>query len=248
MSDISVSLQLYTVRDQTAQHFEETIRQVAALGYTGVEFAGYGDLPAPELAALLRETALQVAGTHISLEKAEHNLDGEIDYCIAIGCQSLIVPWLSPELCTAAGIHAVAQRLNALGRHCYERGIAFGFHNHALEFTEAEGKYLLDILLDETDPAFVQSELDTYWAAYAGVDPRVYMAQRTGRIRWVHLKDMTPERTFAEVGDGTLDINGIIDAARLAGAQWYIVENDAPTIPSLESARRSIENLLSLRA
>jgi len=248
MSDISISLQLYTVRDQTAQHFQETVRQVAALGYTGVEFAGYGGLPASELAALLQETSLQVAGTHLGLERVEQHLDGEIDYCQAIGCQSLIVPSLPRDLYTAEGMHAVAVRLNALGRHCHERGLTFGFHNHALEFAPAEGKYLLDILLDETDPAFVQSELDTYWAAYAGVDPRVYMAQRTGRIRWVHLKDMTPERTFAEVGDGTLDINGIIDAARLAGAQWYIVENDAPTIPSLESARRSIENLLSLRA
>jgi sugar phosphate isomerase/epimerase len=45
------------------------------------------------------------------------------------------------------------------------------------------------------------------------------------------------------VGDGTLDIAGIIKAAQEAGAQWFLVENDAPAIPSLESARRSLENL-----
>lgn len=248
MSDVPFSLQLYTVRDQTARHFQETIRQVAALGYTGVEFAGYGDLPASELAALLQETRLQAAGTHVGLNKVEQDLDGEIDYCLAISCRALIIPALPREAYTAQGMHGMAQRFNAWGRRCHERGIAFGFHNHTWEFTEAEGKYLLDILLDETDPDFVQSELDTYWAAHAGVDPIAYLKRRSGRVRWVHLKDMTAERTFAEVGAGTLDINGIIDAAKQAGTQEYVVENDAPTIPSLESARQSIENLRRLRA
>lgn len=248
MSDIAISLQLYTVRDQTAQDFAKTVRQVAALGYTGVEFAGYGGLSADALAALLQETKLQAAGTHLALDKLERNLDGEIDYCLTIGCRSLIVPSLPRELYTAEGMHTVARRFNELGRHCHERGTAFGFHNHHWEFAEAEGKYLLDILLDETDPAYVQSELDTYWVAYAGVDPLAYLEKRKGRVSWVHLKDMTPEHTFAEVGAGVLNTNGIIDAAKQAGAQWYIVENDAPTLPSLESARVSLENLLCLRA
>jgi len=73
-----------------------------------------------------------------------------------------------------------------------------------------------------------------------------YLQRRAGRVPLIHLKDMTPERTFAEVGDGTLDMGALITAARTAGARWYIVENDAPTIPSLESARRSLTNLQTM--
>ena len=75
---------------------------------------------------------------------------------------------------------------------------------------------------------------------------RSYLKQYTGRIPLIHLKDMTPERTFTEVGDGQLDIKGFRQAAQEVGTQWYIVENDAPVLPSLESARRSFENLQRL--
>jgi sugar phosphate isomerase/epimerase len=62
-------------------------------------------------------------------------------------------------------------------------------------------------------------------------------------VPFVHLKDMTTERTFTEVGHGTLDIKGYIQTARDAGTHYFIVENDQPKIPSLESAVRSYEFL-----
>src|SRR5438132_2550634 len=36
------------------------------------------------------------------------------------------------------------------------------------QFAQRDGAYLLDHLLDATDPALVVLELDVYWAAYAG--------------------------------------------------------------------------------
>ena len=62
----------------------------------------------------------------------------------------------------------------------------------------------------------------------------------------IHLKDMAADRSFADVGDGTLDLPEIFTAAEDGGARWYVVENDRPTIPSLESARRSLENLRAM--
>jgi sugar phosphate isomerase/epimerase len=243
MSDLLVGLQLYTVRDQTAQDFTGTIRRVAEMGYKGVEFAGYGGLSASELAALLKEAGLQAAGTHVGLGIIQDNLEQAIDYCLEIGCPNLIVPYVQPDLLSGGYFQELAELFNKIGRRCQERGLAFAFHNHNGEFTQADGKYLLDILLDNTDPAYLKLELDSYWAAYAGADPIAYLGKRSGRVPLVHMKDMTAQRTFTEVGDGTLDIAGIIKAAQAAGTQWFIVENDAPSIPSLESARRSLENL-----
>ncbi len=243
MSDLLVGLQLYTVRDQTAQNFKGTIRRVAEMGYKGVEFAGYGGLSGSELTALLKETGLQAAGTHVALGIIQNDLEQAIDYCLEIGCSNLIVPHLQQELLNGESFHELAQLFNKIGRRCQERGLTFAFHNHNGEFAQADGKYLLDILLDNTDPAYLKLELDSYWAAYAGVDPIAYLGKRSGRVQFVHMKDMTEQRTFTEVGDGTLDIAGIIKAAQAAGTQWFIVENDAPSIPSLESARRSLENL-----
>jgi sugar phosphate isomerase/epimerase len=243
MNDLSIALQLYTVRDQTAQNFAETLRHVASMGYSGVEFAGYGNLSSQEMLTLLQETQLQAVGTHVSLAAVEQRLDQEIDYCLAIGCPYLIVPGLPEDWYTADKFRILASRMNEIGRRCRQKGISFGFHNHYKEFTSAEGKYLLDILLENTEPAFVIMELDTYWAAYAGCDPITYLQAHTDRVPLVHLKDMTPEHTDTEIGDGILDITGIIRAAQQAGARWFIVEHDQPTIPSLQSAQRSYANL-----
>ena len=245
MSTIPVALQLYTVRDEMARDFAGTVRAVGQIGYAGVEMAGYGDLSAEQMAALLQEAGLRAASTHVALDRLEGNLDAEIEYCLAIGCDHLVLPWLAPERRAPADLRALAPRLNEFGRRCRERGITFGYHNHDFEFVRDDGAYLLDHLLDATDPALVTLELDVYWAAFAGVDPASYLRQRAGRVPLVHLKDMAPDRSFAEVGDGTLDLQAIFAAAE-QGAHWYIVENDAPKMPSLESARRSLENLRSL--
>ena len=58
MNDLQVALELYTVRDETSRDFAGTLRRVAQIGYTGVEFAGYGNLTSQEMSALLAETGL----------------------------------------------------------------------------------------------------------------------------------------------------------------------------------------------
>src|SRR5690349_5604291 len=82
MNDLQVALELYTVRDETKRDFAGTLRRVAQLGYDGVEFAGYGDLTAQEMSALLAETGLRVAGTHLGLDALQDSqLDASIRYC-----------------------------------------------------------------------------------------------------------------------------------------------------------------------
>ena len=243
MDTTSVALQLYTVRDETAKDFEGTLRKVAAIGYKGVEFAGYGDLSAHEMKALLAEIGVRAVSTHVRLDALVQDLAKEIAYCQEIGCTFLILPWLAPEQRTVETFRQLAPRLNAFGRQCQEAGITFGYHNHDFEFVQHEGETLMDLLLAQTDPTLVKLECDIYWAAYAGVDPSTFLQQHAGRIPLMHIKDMTPERTFAEVGDGTLNIASLIEVARSSGTQEFIVENDAPSLPSLESAKRSLENI-----
>lgn len=241
MAQIPVALQLYTVRDQTADDFSGTLRSVGRLRYEGVEFAGYGGLSADEMKALLAETGLQAAGTHVSLETLEEDLDAQIDYCLAIGCPYLVVPWLAPQL--RQDVPSVAARLNDIGRRCKDRAITFGYHNHDWEFVRSDGATFMNRLLDATDPELVALELDIGWASYGGVDPIAVLRERTGRVPLVHVKDFGANRESVDVGEGTLDWRAILPVARQAGARWYIVENDEPSGPSVESARRSLEYL-----
>ncbi len=243
MNTTSVALQLYTVRDETAKDFVGTLRGVAALGYQGVEFAGYGGLTSSEMKTLLAEIGVRAVSTHVRLEALEQDLAKEITYCREIGSTFLVLPWLAPELRTTEALRQLAPRLNMFGQQCQEAGITFCYHNHDFEFMRHDGETFMDILLAQTEPTFVKLECDVYWIAYAGMNPSTFLQQHAGRVPLMHIKDMTPERTFTEVGDGTLDIASLIEVARTSGTQEFIVENDAPVLPSLESAKRSLENI-----
>src|SRR5450755_550847 len=241
MNDLQIALQLYTVRDETKRDFAGTLQRVAQIGYAGIEFAGYGNLTSPEMSALLAETGLKAASTHLGLAALEGpQLSTSLRYCQDIGCSFIVLPSLPKEWRTQEGISVLAPRLDAIGRQCQEHGITFAYHNHDFEFTKVDDLYLLDYLLQATDPSLVKSELDVYWVAYAGVDPVSYLQALADRVALVHLKDMAADRSMTEVGKGILNMQQICAFAQARGL-WGIVEHDYPQIPSLESARISFE-------
>ena len=243
--NLRVALQLYTVRDETGGDFAGTLRRVAQMGYTGVEFAGYGGLTAQEISAILAETGMRAVSTHLGLYALKDSqLDEAIRYCQDIGCAFIVLPWLAKGLHTKEGMKTVAPRLNAIGQRCKEQGITLAYHNHDFEFSRVDGVYLLDSMIQATDPALVKFELDVYWAAYAGVDPVSYLRALDDRVVLIHLKDMAADRSMTEVGKGMLDMRGICAFAQARGL-WGIVEHDHPQLPSLESARISLEYLRS---
>ena len=242
MNNLQVALELYTVRDETSHDFAGTLQRVANIGYPGVEFAGYGNLNSTEMSALLAQTKLKAISTHLRLDKLEGpQLDASIRYCQDIDCSIIVLASLPQEYRTQEGIRVLAPRLDAVGRQCQEHSITFGYHNHEFEFTRVGSIYLLDYLLQNTDPSLVKIELDVYWAAHAGVDPVSYLHELADRVVLVHLKDMAADGSMTEVGKGTLDMQQICAFAQTHGL-WGIVENDYPQIPSLESARISFES------
>lgn len=236
-----VALELYTVRDETQRDFAGTLRRVAAMGYPGVEFAGYGGLLEQAMTALLAETGLKVPGTHVGLDLLTgEQLDASIAYCRAIGCPLVVLPALPQASRTLDGIRALAPQLNTIGQRCRDAGIQFGYHNHDFEFASSEGQTLLDHLLAITDPHLVKIELDVYWVAYAGHDPLALLNRLGQRVALIHFKDMAADRSMTEVGKGILDMQGMLAFARQHNL-WAVVEHDHPMLPSLESARLSLE-------
>jgi sugar phosphate isomerase/epimerase len=245
MAKQCVGLQLYTIRDETARDFQGTLRQVAEMGYQAVEFAGYGGIPPKEMATLLTDLGLQAIGSHVGLALLEKHLEREIQYCLEIGCRFIAIPTLTPQWRSSdgAGYRRLATHLQKIALACKECGINLLYHNHDFDFQQSEGNYLLDILLGETDPTLLQLELDTGWFATVDINPVAYLRKYAGRVPFIHLKDITAERSFAEVGEGILDIATYCKVAMECGTQFYIVENDTPRYPSLESVERSLSNL-----
>lgn len=246
MARIPVMLQLYTVRDECAQDFVGTLKKVAALGYEGVELAGNYGHTAEELKTVLSDLNLKLAGSHTPLSALENDLEATLDYNVTLGNPFVVCPFLSEDRRKSGDDYRqLAETFNKVGAACKERGMGFAYHNHAFEFDTFEGETGLDILFGSTDPALVQSELDTFWVVKGGKSAVEYIQKLSGRVPLVHVKDMTAddEKTFAEVGEGTMDWTSIFAAAEAAGTQFYIVEQDKCQRPPLESIAISLENL-----
>lgn len=240
-----IGLQLYTLRDQMRNDYVGTLRQVAAMGYPAVQFAGYGGLSAAEMKSILDDLGLKAAGSHVDLAALEARPDEEITYCLRVGTPDVIVPAMPRELrASADGYRKLADALNRIGARCQQLGARLSYHNHAFEFEPLDGQPALDRLLAWTDPNLVKWEPDVYWVKVGGTDPAAYIQKYAGRTPIVHLKDMTAGATptYAEVGEGILDWPAIFGASEASGAEWYVVEQDTCARPPLESVKLSLDH------
>lgn len=239
-----VALQLYTVRHDFAESPEETVRQVADAGYTAVEVAGTGDMPAGEVRQLLDRFGVRAIGVHTSLQGLESDFEAEMRDAGSLGVEYVTTGYLPAE--ERQNPEELGKRLNAIGGRVREAGFTFAHHNHDFEFAQVDGQRFLDRLLASSDAENVKLELDVYWAVFAGVDPLDYLRRYAGRIPLVHLKDMAPDRSFANVGEGTLDFPVLTRAAEQEGARWFIVEHDQPGPEPVAAAKASLDNLRTM--
>ena len=144
---------------------------------------------------------------------------------------------------------ASAGSLNGWGRAAKAAGIGFQYHNHNMEFSNTEGRHGLDILLENTDPELVKFQVDVGWVLAASQDPVAWLKKMgKDRLRTIHIKDCRrkPKLEWTEVGTGELDARGVMRAATELGVEWALVEQDTCAGPPLESAEKSLRNILSL--
>ncbi|HSV74759.1 MAG TPA: sugar phosphate isomerase/epimerase [Chthonomonadales bacterium] len=246
MGKLPIAVQLYTLRDDAAKDFPAVLKQVAGLGYAGVELAGTHGMAAADLKRLLDDLGLKAVGSHTGIEQLETELSAVLDYNEAIGNPYVVCPWMPEERRQSAdGWKRAAETLAGIGEACQTRGMRLCYHNHAFEFERFNGATGLDILFGGAPAAALGSELDTYWVRYGGEDPVAYLRKLAGRVPLVHLKDMLGDesRGFAEVGEGVMDWPTIAAEAGAAGAEWLIVEQDVCQRPPIESVEISLRNL-----
>lgn len=240
---LPIALQLYTVRDETEKDFIGTLEKVAAMGYKGVEFAGFGSITARQMKETLGRLGLKAVGSHTGMDLLKTKLDDVIEYNLEIGNKYVICPWAAFK--TKEDYVEAVRLFNEIGAKCRAKGIQFAYHNHDFEFSRFDGEYGLDMLYKGTKPENLVAELDTCWVFYGGEEPAKYIEKYKGRCPLIHLKDLKSrdDKEFIELGDGVINIAAIVKAAEAAGSEWLIVEMDVCPRPTLESAGICINNL-----
>ncbi len=256
---LKIGLQLFSVRDACEKDFVGTIQKVAAMGYQGLEFAGYYGMEAKELRKLIDDLGVKAVNSHVSLINLVNHFDQALEYANILGMKTLTVPFLAEEYHRdKEAVDRTSETMTSIAEQCAKNGLQLCYHNHDFEFASYDNGYILDAFMRKIPS--LKLELDTFWAFFAGVNVKEYLKQNQTKLQYIHLKDLVhnyqeivaakkpDERVyglplFSEVGEGCLDIEAFVKIALEAEIEWAFVEQDICQRPSLDSVSLSLENL-----
>ncbi len=239
MSTPQVSLQLWSLREETKTDFVSTIKAVAAMGYQGVETAGWGNVDAATGATAIREAGLKVSGMHVGIAALRTEFNRVVDEALLCDTRHIICPfWPKTHYRSAAACRQIGRELNDIGARLRHMGFQFHFHNHDGEIALIDGRRGFDWMLDAAAPENLGCEADVYWLKVGGKDPATFIREQGRRISLLHLKDEK------EIGTGPVDFTTVFSAAESINAiEWYVVEVEQYNHAPLESVRQSLQQL-----
>lgn len=261
------------------ENIETGIRDAAELGFAGVETGGqlydWWEKNRPgQLKSILHDVGIPMVTLFQSAEWTDPEVEGSIlenarSWSEAIrgmgGEMLMLVPGRRHEV-PPPGLDdftRMADLMNRVGRVAHDAGIDATMHPHW--GTAAETRLEIELLLSLLDPGLVGFAPDTGQIAKGGADPMPVVERWASRVRYVHMKDLSPEweemrkagvplrspEGYAEVGQGVIDFRrllAILDGVDYRG--WLMAELDEAKRPAREAAALSkqyIESTLGLK-
>lgn len=148
--------------------------------------------------------------------------------------------WSYPRELTAAEHKHMSEMFGVIDDICGEHGLEQVLHPHVQTLVETKDD--ISRVLDSCDVHFC---LDTGHIAFGGQDPVEFAKEAFERVGHVHLKDIRLDMTaavlrrevslmaatqagvFTTLGDGDVDILGVVQTLESAGYRgWYVIEQD----------------------
>ena len=252
LDQIALQLVSFSSSIQTAEGLRAVCRQVRALGYRAVQVSGIYDAPltVAEIRGACADAGLIICATHETGTAILQRPDAIAQRLADLGTAYTAYPYpAGVDLGDPAAVAGLADGLSAAGRILRGRGKTLCYHHHQIEFQRLGATTVFARLIERSDPAALRIELDTYWLACGGQSPGEWCRRLAGRLPLIHLADYQVGKDgtsrIAPLGDGVLDLRGIVDAATAAGCDWFIVEHWQAPDP-VASAARSLAHLATL--
>ena len=247
---IPVGIQLYSFREQGKKDFPGIIKKAAELGFSGVEFAGYGpygDKP-DELRKMLDDAGLKCFGTHTGYNLVQPDqIQKTIAFHKTIGCPYIIVPWIDPKQMEAKdNCLKIAEIMTRASETAQAAGLHVGYHAHGGDFKKIDGDLTAwEVLFDHTPKAFVH-QIDLGNCLGGGGDPFKLIERYPGRSLSVHLKEHGGPKG-AVFGQGTVDFKRAFKLCEaVGGTTCYIIEHESDPEHAFESAKKCLDYVTSL--
>ena len=237
---------------------KETLASIREAGYDSIELCGFMLHPMGFLVRMLtkaagmpvgsggnldwehlvKESGLHVVSIHQDLGSIERDARAVAEEARRFGTDTVVITGMYRfDYGSEEAVRQLAHRLNEAGERLAEQEIRLLYHNHNCELRKTGGqKCAYDILLDETDSAYVGFEFDSYWFTEGGADAKWWMRRLGSRMKLWHINDrgtrlagpaMTPilKTDSMELGTGNMDLDGLAEIARQNGVEAVILES-----------------------
>lgn len=249
-------IQLGTVMGSEAQALT-TMRLMKEAGYDGIELNGFMIKKMPPIVRvltsmagmpigktgkldwqkLMAQSGLKVVSVHEDLGgilRSPEEIIKEIEnfhtnYTVITGMHRF-------DYSDKAAVLKLAAQLNQAGKMLKKSGVSLLYHNHNCEFRKVEpGRTAYDLLMEMTDPEYVNFEFDSYWPAEAGVDVPELMERVGTRMKLYHINDRGTRVTgpggqilksdSMELGYGNMNLPKLVGIAKRKGVDAVILES-----------------------
>ena len=212
---------------------EKLIMQLSEIGYDGSEIGArfFGTEDKIYLEKVMESNHYELSAMHVGGELnhwVNEDLCREQNEAI-LKAADFVKGTKNPNL-ILSGIHneeiidleSMAQGINLLARECKKRGVQLHYHNHSWEFEN--GARIFKALEKNAPDLFFGFDLG--WAQKSGYNPFDLIQEHKNRINYVHLRDLSEEGEFVEIGQGIVDFDRLIDElSKILDEQgWMIVE------------------------
>ncbi|GGZ96079.1 sugar phosphate isomerase [Arenicella chitinivorans] len=255
-SELKVSIQLWSVKEELKVDFKGTIKALADMGFQGVEFANeFGEFANDPvgLVEFIRSQGLEISGAHTVFPTLEPDkIDATLAFYAAAEVPLVVIAWDDRAFDPTTVWQTIAD-LNRLYEPVTQAGFLFGYHNHAEEFAPYRGKTTLWDHIANSTPESLVMQLDAGWAKTAGINPESVVRQHPGRTFAIHYKASSPEsagQTRPIIGEDTINWAALIVAnSEVGGTQWVVLEQEvypdglAP-LDAIRLSKRALDGFL----
>ncbi len=232
---------------------DRAFKEIAEMGYTDIEISNFnqqqgtafGKKPA-EFKKYLESFGLKLVSSHSSAGVDLNDEAGVLKKWDALfaahkemGVKYVVFPmnmsWGNEET-----VKKIAAQMNKIGELASNYGISFLYHNHNMEFTKAEGsdKMIEEILMENTDPRYVNFQLDVYWCYQGKQNPVEWLTKHADRIKVLHIKDY-----YVIGASGKINYEAIFNQFYKNGYEDFFVEMENET--TIEQADQQAERMFS---
>ena len=255
----TIGLQLYSLRHLFEKgDIAGTLAMVRGWGFSDVEAAGTYKLTPSDFAAQVKKAGLRIASTGADFDLLAKDVGTVIKDAKTFGAQQVMCAWIPHERpFSRVHVDNAVKVFTQAGRALRDAGLQFVYHAHGYEFAQGPDGTLFDVLAKQTETGVVDFQMDVFWIVHGGANPVDLFAKYPGRFRSTHLKDMrkgttvgeatgdAPDDTSVVLGEGIVDIPGVLRAANKAGVKLHFIEDEHPQAE--KQIPRSLDYLASLK-